>query len=236
MSEQKFFSAEIEIADITEDTVTYKISSPTVDRGLDRMVMSGCDYKNYLRNPIVLWGHDYSIPAIATCSGIEVMPDGIYAKTKFHGLTELGEDIKKLAVGGILKAVSIGFIPKLWRDVVESGQNIREFLEWELLEYSIVNVPMNPDALSLQYKSAAEIGEIKEISGTLYQQKAGRVLSTANEEALKQAIELLQSVLAQVQSTPIVETDITKELPISIEIPAEYLTDTELDRMIFGGC
>ena len=59
----------------------------------------------------------------------------------------------------------------------------QEFLEWELLEFSIVPVPANADALRLAIK-------------TLTVSKYGRVLSRANEQRIRDASGLLEQVLA----------------------------------------
>jgi hypothetical protein len=61
--------------------------------------------------------------------------------------TDLSEQYWQLYSTGFMRAVSIGFLPKAWRDVLEDGKRIREFTEVELLEISAVAVPANPDAL-----------------------------------------------------------------------------------------
>lgn len=62
--------------------------------------------------------------------------------------TENAQLAKQLYDGGFLKTSSIGFIP-LQRD--ESDRSI--ITKWELLEWSLVAVPCNPGALSMDGKA-----------------------------------------------------------------------------------
>lgn len=46
---------------------------------------------------------------------------------------------------GVLNAASIGFMPQKWEDI--EGTYGRRYTKWQLLEWSIVPVPSNPDAI-----------------------------------------------------------------------------------------
>ena len=60
--------------------------------------------------------------------------------------------MRRLWAAGFLNAVSIGFMPKSYTPR-EGDQGGYVFEDWELLEYSIVPVPANQDALRLAMKS-----------------------------------------------------------------------------------
>ena len=75
--------------------------------------------------------------------------------------TEYGNIARKLYEGGFLKTSSIGFIVK-----ERQADNWRNITKCELLEWSLVAVPANPMAISLdakEYKMALDSGLIKEL-------------------------------------------------------------------------
>jgi HK97 family phage prohead protease len=128
--------------------VAFTISTKSVDRSGDR-VLGPIDVTNYRKNNVVLWGHDYqSVPIVS----ISQQGDGLVAVAEFAGaeLSEFADKVYRLLKGGYLRAASIGFRPIDTPKSNSSGGV--DFGRCELLEFSIVSVPANPEALS---KSAA---------------------------------------------------------------------------------
>jgi len=75
------------------------------------------------------------------------------ATTKFAD-TEVGRDLYRLNKEGYLNAWSIGFIPlQQVSKTHDDGKSYNHIEEWELLEYSSVPVPANPDCLNVMMKS-----------------------------------------------------------------------------------
>ena len=103
--------------------------------------------------------HNDSIPAVARNVGIAPNAQGLVAKTYFNRVTQLSKDLYQLYKNGDMFAFSVGFIPLAWEDSdVDTEQHgggnaasitRRTYTKWELLEYSLVNIPMNPDAVAL---------------------------------------------------------------------------------------
>lgn len=132
--------------DETARTVEFVASDETVDRYGEVIVQDGWDLNNMMKNPQLLFGHDYSALPVG-----RVVEIGI-EDAKLVALVEIGTEednplcpyiwscIKK----GYLRAVSVGLIPKEW-----DGEYITRA---ELLEISIVTVPANPNALVRAYK------------------------------------------------------------------------------------
>lgn len=115
------------------------------DRHGEVVKQDGWDLKNYKKNPIILWGHDYrsldAVVGVATDIKIEdkkMIIKGVFAST------DSGQKLRKLYDDGIIKTVSVGFIAKERND-----ENPDEIEKAELLELSFVSVPANPNALSL---------------------------------------------------------------------------------------
>lgn len=129
-------------------TLIVKISTANPDRSNDVVLPNGVVFDNYKRNPVVAFAHNYSGLSIGKTIDIQKVDDGIVAQVEFvpKGVYPLADQLFEMYKGGFMNAWSIGFIPKKWSDRPDGG---REFQEWELLEYSAVLVPDNPEALTL---------------------------------------------------------------------------------------
>ena len=134
-------------------TLTAVISTSDPDRAGDVIVPHGLSTsEEYLRNPVVLWAHNRTLPPIGSCLRLDVEPDRIVAVTKFAEGHPFAEDLFRLYEQGILRGWSIGFLPLSAQRLPEPGPNGRRGLridEWELLEYSAVPIPTNPGALTI---------------------------------------------------------------------------------------
>lgn len=137
--------------DSSKRTVTAVISTATPDRSGDVIRSAGIDNRaEFLRNPVVLWAHQRTLPPVGTCIHLEVTPDRLIAVTKFATGVPLAEDVFRLYEQGVLRGWSIGFVPK--RAGLRATADGRRGLlveSWDLLEYSAVPVPENPQALTL---------------------------------------------------------------------------------------
>ena len=150
--EHKAYVGEIKDIDENERTITAFISTEALDRQNDVMVASGAQLSNYKRNPVVLWAHQYATPPIGRNLWIKRPKDkpGLLAKTQFAN-TEFADEIFQLYKEQFLNAWSVGFVPLETKDA-EDGGNGRRIEKWDLLEYSAVPVPANPEALQLAYQ------------------------------------------------------------------------------------
>jgi len=106
----------------------------------------GWDIENFLKNPVVLWAHNYSELPIAIAEKVEKIQEGLKIALRFASekANPKAQQVRLLVEEGIQKAVSVGFIPHE-RD--ESDEKI--ITKAELLELSFVPVPANPNALAL---------------------------------------------------------------------------------------
>lgn len=143
-------------------TLLVKISTSSPDRSKDVVIPKGAHLDNYLRNPVVALAHKYDGLSIAKTDDIHVTDDGIVAKVTFpeKGVYSVADTVYELYKGGFMNAWSIGFIPLEVEDREEGG---REFKEWELLEYSAVLVPDNPEALTLLRSKGIDTKELEDI-------------------------------------------------------------------------
>lgn len=161
-----FDSALVKEADDQSLIVTISTSSP--DRSHDIVSPDGVDLTSYKKNPVVALNHNYQGLPIAKTEQIEVKEDRIMAKVVFpkRGVYPLADTVHDLYKDGFMNAWSIGFIPKEFEPNENGGKN---FTKWELLEYSAVLVPDNPEALTLLRSKGFDLdekGNVKEIDST----------------------------------------------------------------------
>ena len=136
------------------------ISTDSVDRDGEVMVPAGMNAKDYERNPVLLWNHDPSQP-IGRSISLKREDSSIVAEFEFapRPADYVGDwfpdYVRGLVAAGVVKAVSIGFMPldggarvATKGDVERYGPDVRKvFSKWKLLEVSAVSVPANQDAL-----------------------------------------------------------------------------------------
>ena len=125
-----------------------KISTINPDRSGDTVQPKGIDISDFMKNPVVLFAHDYQSLPIAKCTSIKVTDDAVIATVEFpdEGVSEKSDVIYALYKGGFLNAWSIGFMPTEYEENNEGGYN---FIKWSLYEFSAVPVPDNAEALTI---------------------------------------------------------------------------------------
>ncbi len=137
-------------------------SDESIDRQGEAIAQDGWDLENYKKNPVVLWGHDYSQPPIGKTLEIGTMNGKLMFRPSFASAEEysFADTIWKLYRNGFMKAFSVGFIPKEMEGDTFTSQ--------ELLEISAVTVPANANALALAYKEGTiDNKERKDLIGHL---------------------------------------------------------------------
>jgi len=126
--------------------VAHLITTSRTDRAGDIVEARGADLSNYMRHPVVMANHSYKIEdIIGRAVSLTVEDGGIFARTKYRD-TPLAKDAFNLAAED-LGAWSIGFRPMKFKAIKDEKGFTKgfNFTEWEMLEYSQVAVPMNPD-------------------------------------------------------------------------------------------
>jgi HK97 family phage prohead protease len=147
---RKFYCAEMKA--LKNGDVEAYVSTEGVDRVGDIIRAKGWDIANFKKTGApVLWGHDYSQPPIGKAVEMEVQRKGLWSVTRFHEKTQMSRDLAMLARDGDMRAWSVGFnpmeAPEMRKD--DKGNFLGYiFNKSELLEYSLVAVPANPEAVS----------------------------------------------------------------------------------------
>lgn len=148
MKNKQIIFSKTKVLDAENRIIEMVGSTETNDRVGDHMFMSGVKLSNYLKNPIVLPNHDYESPAIAKALTVSVQEGTkLVFKIQFAE-TELGKEWFYLYSNKFMNASSIGFHPIQYKPNDKGGF---DFIEWELLELSLVTVPCNPEAIQRAY-------------------------------------------------------------------------------------
>lgn len=136
------------VAPIGERKMSFTISTAAVDRDGDTIDPRGWDLGSYAKNPVVLWAHDYSKPPVGKAANIKSTEHGLQADVEFlpQGMDPFADMIHDMCKGGFLNATSVGFRVMEYDEA--SGRKGYDFKKQELLEFSIVPVPANPEALA----------------------------------------------------------------------------------------
>lgn len=161
-----------------ERAVIAKITTGRVDRDHESMNPMGAILKEYRKNPVVMFGHDYSRLPIGRSAWMKKDSDGIISKTIFAEAerSPFADEVYRMYQGGFLRAFSVGFVPISSHQPTESDVKTEpRFAEcrliidkWLFLEYSAVPIPSNADALAIavgkglalseEMKAALELG------------------------------------------------------------------------------
>lgn len=128
------------------DVVT--ISTGGVDRFNSILNPKGWHLNAYMKNPVVLWAHQRTDLPIAQAERVWVDGDKLMSRIKWlDDLNAFAAKVRTFYERGALRAWSVGFRPIKVRYPEKEDEPV-EFLENELIEFSAVPVPANPNALT----------------------------------------------------------------------------------------
>ena len=161
--------------------------------GLD-LRMDGLNLDRFRSNPVVMYGHDYygrdSLP-IGRAENITVEGGQVLADTVFDPDDEFAQRVEGKYRGGFLNAVSVGF------DIRSMDPATGEVHEWEMIEYSAVPIPLDPDAVVESGRQRALA-----MASAFAEAREGKILSSKNKTLVEQAIETLAGLLEGTDTPP----------------------------------
>lgn len=196
----KQFNAKDLTLDEDSRTVIACISTDSVDRDNEVVLPMGLQKGQYGGNPVVLYGHDYSSLPVGSTQWIKADNNTVIAKYRISDKTQTARDIWGLLQDGTLRAHSIGFLPmeqspptaieverrpdwKGCRNVVR---------KWELLEFSLVAVPCNAEALALAVSKGYSPDTLK-----LFGEPEKDCWVDEDEESDKRISDIIDTVIAE---------------------------------------
>lgn len=144
--------------DDTEEKLTFVMSDFTLDRDFERIDPAGWDLKAYKKNNVLLWGHDRSLPAIGLMEKVRVKDEKLLGEPIFDEEDEFALKIKKKVDKRIIKSGSVGFWP-IKVEIIEDENDKTKLIyrKQELREFSLCNVPANPNAVIIEPGKSSDI-------------------------------------------------------------------------------
>ncbi len=194
MDEKK--TIKIKAAGSTDRVIRFIASDESVDRDGDIVTAAGWRLENYLKNPVILYGHEYDKLPVA--KAVNVIVDAtakqLIVDAQFPRVDDVStgtpsehalfvDSVYNLAKLGLLSAVSVGFRGLKVEPILDADGKCtgRRFLEQELMELSIVPVPSNVNAVAIM--RGAKVDE-KLCAVVEKSMKSGRRLSAASLASL----------------------------------------------------
>jgi len=170
----------IEIERKSSDGGRIVISTGDRDRDKDRVLPSGALIDNYLKNPVVQYGHNYREPwaTVGKTTALEITPAGIVAEFELRPAANDSDPqnvVRLLWEGEWIRTASIGFIPIR---SIENEVGGYDYEEWELLEWSLIPIPSNQAALRLASKALDGPAEIPDPSPAITPSEAATINGT----------------------------------------------------------
>lgn len=153
----------IEVKELRPDGGTIRINTNVLDRDSDHVPPSGAQIDNYMQAPVVLWAHNYFDPwaIVGRTTGLQIGNDFIDADFTLREAANEHDPqgiVRLLWEGGWVNAASVGFRPVSWEDNDDGGF---DYPEWELVEWSLVPVGANQEALRRTMKALDQGGYIE---------------------------------------------------------------------------
>lgn len=227
----KEYTTEVKQVGAEEDrTLEFCITTDSVDRHGDTVSAKGWQTAAYEKNPVVLFAHDYDSLPVGKSVGVTKFKNGLRSQVKFAPATAnpFAEQVYQMCKGGFLNAASVGFIPLEYDEAERDGYYPMDITKSELLEWSIVPVPANGEAL--QGASAGDTSILKEWAEKtlVFVNKGGVQKGSDKVTAVEAATEIAAPVVvapietaAPVVAEPVAAVAETKEAPASDPVLTE---------------
>ena len=126
---------------------SFTISTPDVDRYGTIIIPSGIEYTAYMNNPVVLINHKSDYLPIGKCLGFFLNGENLEATIQLDLNDEKACKVNDKIKGGYVNAVSVGIIPIEQTEQNIDGEKVTTYPRSELVEFSVVTIPANRDAL-----------------------------------------------------------------------------------------
>ena len=148
--DKKLRFIEAKSIDDVSKVISAYVSTYDWDRMNERFVKGAWQLDNYRKAPVVLWTHNYEMPPIAKAIVVNEDDKGLYAEMQFDLEDTFAMKVFSLFKRGFLNSFSVGFRPIQYKAEPIQGASGDNGIVWtnaELLEFSAVPVPANPNAV-----------------------------------------------------------------------------------------
>lgn len=142
------------VRSIDEERRRVQVVVSTGDLARDDAIIdqSGWNFKNYDKNPVVLWAHDdRSLPIARALPNLRQQTENELIETHEFATHAHAEEVWQSVKGGFVNATSVRWLPGKTTMRQMEGRSILVFTEGhELLESSYVPIPADPGCLVMR--------------------------------------------------------------------------------------
>jgi HK97 family phage prohead protease len=213
-------------------------SDESEDRDKDIIRQDGWDLKNFKKNPVIPWSHNYwSVPVARSLkTWVDKATKRLLFKPQFDSTDPDSVKLFNKYKNGFLTSFSVGFrgINFNWRDEENRWMGGREFIKQELLEISSVAIPANPNAstrLSVngcQLSNMAQMGFpeyfAKTQSGLFYPVKDIVLFSNPQEVSIEDGVIGIKAIA--------LDDDIDADTPVAYIFDEKKFNAKEINEWI----
>lgn len=157
-------TAEIKAADDSKRTAVVIASDETIDSYGEVIDAKSWQLERFRSaGAPVLFAHDSRSLPIGVAESVEVRDGRLIAKIRFASAeaNPVADQAWRLAKEGILRGVSVGFVPGRERVEKRNGLDVTVLYDSELREISLTPVQANPGAKVLEVKAASREAELE---------------------------------------------------------------------------
>lgn len=214
----KLFNIDIKSVNEKERQITFCFSDDGEDRMGEIVDQATWDTKNYMNNPLILWGHDPSNPENVLGQGVKLdLNNGgkSYITAQFDEveINPRADMVFRQLVKRTLRCVSAGFI----NHTFEHEDDTPVLKDNELLEVSIVPIPANPRAIalaldegSISQKDAKWLLKSMKAESEFIEKKLNQGTTKEKSMTEEQASALMESVTKLGETLAAQQEEITK--------------------------
>lgn len=150
-------------------TIDFRVVTAAQDRHGTVIDAAGMDLTGYRNNPVVLFNHDYN-RVVGRSPGIAMRGGDIIGPVEFDEKDAFAADVLRKVESGYLSGASAGFLVH--------DQEGNRITRAELVEFSIVSVPSNPEALAMRTFRSIGGREIRYVPAVRFELTTGTGKST----------------------------------------------------------
>jgi len=129
------------------DGVEFVFSDMSLDADLERVDPTGWDLKEYKANPVILWQHNWTIPAIGKATRVRKSDKDLSGTVVFDREDPFAALIEHKVRSGFITKGSVGMKPTKI-EIIDDKKDPTRLIhrEQKLIEFSVVNLPANINA------------------------------------------------------------------------------------------
>ena len=225
--------------DMGEGIIQFIACTDGIKRDGNRVRNEGWSFTNFEKNPQFLWCHDYGSLPIGKHVQWEIDKENgesvlrLWSQFCSADLYPFADKVRQMYEGGFLRAGSVGWIPLEWEPLKdEEDRTIGfDFTRNELLEFSAVPVPSDPDAIvEAVQRGVVNSDDISQFmrSGLIGSSSNDLVYTLSNRDVEMPAESLAAASVDSVSEEVSAAEELVDELLTDVEVrDAETETSTE---------